>query len=193
MATLSEFLRDPDGTAPKQLHLIRLYGDPAEVLVFTDDVEQVLLHWVSDPSVKSFIECPGESCPLCFIGSSPQPNLLLPAYDLIRQRVGVLQIPCERGPGKLLSVLAPHIDGASTTDHFLVISREGRDYFVETIPMLEDGDRGESHIRTFLNHPEVGPLLRSALPQLSRQELARLESVHGRLKRRGAAEKFSHE
>src|SRR5262245_7155137 len=79
------------------LRELRLGSTPEIVMLFTRDHEEAKLHYINDPTLMTFVACPGRDCPLCFLRSNPAPFLLLPLLHVEAGEVKVLRISATRG------------------------------------------------------------------------------------------------
>ena len=57
MASLLDLLGDSDDQCPQPLEEVRLGDEPVMVMLFTDDVETVRLHYESDAAVRACRFC----------------------------------------------------------------------------------------------------------------------------------------
>ena len=166
--------------------LVRL-GERAPTLLqlFTADSDLVRLHYVDDPTTRSYVPCPGAACPLCFLGDAPEDNVLLPVVSFKLGSVGVLRVARTRSPHSLAVGLEPHLRDPDIADKVVEITRDGARYRVQARPLGEDADRNVSAIRAYQAARGRGLLLASALPQFSAVTLAELPSIRRQLDARG--------
>jgi hypothetical protein len=181
MASLIDYFESPDDTNSGLLRECRLGPDPVMVLLFTDEVEEVRLHYESDESVRSYFPCPGEGCPHCHLGSAPQDFLLVPVFSIERQAVEVLRVSRKRGPGSLGSHLLPHLRDPDISRKVLIISRNANRYRLEARPLAESADRGAEAIEAFSAALKGGLKLVSAFPLLTPADIAGVERVRRKL------------
>jgi hypothetical protein len=166
---------------PTQINELRLREEPATVLLFTDDADEARLHYEADDAIRSYIPCPGEGCPLCGLGNSPQRVFLLPVYNIETGAVEVLRIAAKRGPGSLGALLLPHLKGSHLADKLFLIGRNGMRYSVRTQPLAATADRGVSAIQAFLEARADGLSLVTAFPAMTAAEIADLDRVRRKL------------
>ncbi len=171
-----------DGDVPvRQIEELRLREQPAMVLLFSDEDEEVELHYVADESVKSYVVCPGSGCPECFLGSAPVVASLLPVFDLESRTVKVLRITLSRRQGSLGLELLPFLADPDVSNKALLISRTGPKYFVESRPLQPEADRGQTTIQSFIDSHENGIQLRAAFVSISAAALAETPSIRNKL------------
>lgn len=181
MPKLTNYFQGHQNGAPKSLQELRLGKEPSMVLLFTEEAEDVLLHYEKDEAVRSFVPCPGKDCPLCYVGSAPQKFLLLPVYNIETCRVEVLRIPTTRGPETLVASLLPLLKDPNISNKLFLLSRNIARYRVEIHDLSEDADRGIDAIQSFMEACGNGLKLVSAFPQWSAKELAGVERIRRKL------------
>jgi len=174
MPDLNAILNATDDNASLPLREVRLGKEPALVLLFTSDVDEVKLHFEEDETVRSYVPCPGDRCPRCFLGSAPGEFYLLPVVNIDSGEVEVLRISAGRGPGALLSLLRPHIQAPDPSQNVLSISRNGSRYRIESSKISEHADRGTRAIESFLAERSAGLQLVSVFPALTAVEMSEL-------------------
>ena len=123
MPNLLDYTENTDAGHESALNEHRLKKEPSMTILFTQECEEAKLHYESDEAIRSYIQCPGDHCPLCYIGSTPNTFLLLPIYCIETGEVEVLRISQKRGPGTLLGGLRPYLKDPDITDKLLMISR----------------------------------------------------------------------
>lgn len=164
---------------------IWLREDPVLLLLFTDDSDEVNLHFVDAKEVNTFVICPGTRCPLCFAGSAPQVHHLLPVYSIDDSAVRVIKVSNHRGPGALGPALHRLFADPKIADKVVILSHKGKKFQVQTRPLPSDCDHGESAIATFKAARENGLDLKSAFHSLTASELADIEKIHRKVKAMG--------
>ena len=184
MSRLLDFFSGADDTPQASLAELKLRQDPAMVLLFTDEVEDVALHFVNDPAVKSFVVCPGLGCPICHLGSAPERFALLPVYDAEARMVKVLRVAYTRRSGSLGLALIPHLADQAIANKVIFISRDSRDGWVSRVearPLQEHADRGEEAIAAFLKARGEGLKLLSAFVSMPVADLADIPAIRRKL------------
>jgi hypothetical protein len=183
VANLLDALPQADG--PEMLELVRLSKTPTLVQLFTADGAKVRLHYEEDETVRSYLPCPGDGCPLCYLGRAAEENFLLPAVSIKTGQVGVLRISLTRSPWSLAAGITPHLDSPDIADKVFEITRDGNRYRVQALPLGEDADRNERAIKGYLAACENGLRPSSALPEYTVAELAEVPSIRRLLNARG--------
>ena len=181
MSSFMSHFEGPDEHEQASLRECRLVPEPVMLLIFTDEVEDVSLHYESDDSIRSYLVCPGEGCPLCFLGSPPQAQILLPVFNVEAQAVQVLRVSKKRGPDSLGGNLVPHLNDPHISNKLLTLSRQSYRYRVESRELAENASRGTEAIAAFKTAFEAGLKLSSAFPQLGPSEIADIERVRRKL------------
>jgi len=180
---LDRFGGASDDQRPEALTAVRLGQKPTKVVLFTDQVEDVLLHYVNDPEVRGYLVCPGGECPLCRIGETPEHFSLLPAYNLAYRTIEALHISDNDAPTSLAIGLLPHLGPEHLRREFLAISRrEFGQYLVEAAPLQGDVSLVEAAIERFEASRAKGLELASAYRHMSAEELARVPSIREQLR-----------
>lgn len=178
---LLDYYSDAGDDAPSALSELRLGAEPALVLLFTAEYQEVKLHFVDDETVRSYIKCPGSGCPICYAGSAPTQAHLLPVFDVESGTVKVLRIPDNRRPNALAAKLLPHLKAENCSDKLILISRREANYSVEARPLGPDARRGEVEIKAFAERIENGLQLDGAFLAMTHTELAEVPKVAARL------------
>lgn len=137
---------------------IRIGAQPVRMLLFTDAIEQALLHWEDDPTARGFYHCPGAGCPACSLGEPPTNFYLLPAYAVALKGVGVLRVSEVEGPNRLATLLGPLLDDPELNRKLITIRRDGGRYTVDVAPVREGLDVGTAAIEDFLHAFDNGTI-----------------------------------
>jgi hypothetical protein len=175
--TFDEVFGGPEDSG-RALDELRISDEAAAVLLFTDTVEEALLHYETDESVRAYIRCPGTRCPLCLLGSRPKQYALMAVYDLAGRDVKVLKIPVARGPGRLASMLRPHLRDPDVANKVFLIARHGYTHNVTPQRLADGADRGAAVIKAFVN---AAPNLTSAFRAPTPEELADIPRIANKL------------
>jgi len=168
-------------SGPERLELVRIGATATMVQFFTRDGDRGRFHWEEDPTVSSYVLCPGIPCPLCFVHEAPTDAHLLPVLAVERKAVGVLMVSLARGPASLGAQLIPHLRDEGIQDKLFLLSRERAKYSVEVHPLGERADRCLGTIKAFTTARDAGLSLLTAFPNLSAQELADVPRVRAKL------------
>lgn len=172
---------EPADEAPR-LELVRLGPEPSMLLFFTTEAEPALLHFLKDDAVFSYVPCPGNECPVCYVASRARESVLMPVVNIESKRVEVLRVARSFGTDGLLMALRPHLrDDHAFADKLFLIRREGARFYVDVRPLGEHADRCEAAVGAFLRDNSEGLSLLSAFPSFTATELAEVESVRAKL------------
>ncbi len=166
---------------PERLEVVRIGATATMLMLFTSDADPARLHWEDDPTVKSYVPCPGAGCPLCFVHEAQTEYQLLPVLELEKKRVGVLMVSMARGPFSLAAQILPHLRDKEIQDKLILVSRDRGKYSVTVRPLGERADRCASAIQAFAQVREAGLRLVTAFPKLSAVELAEVPRVRAKL------------
>ena len=181
MGNLLEFMAGGGDGQPSQLQELRLGSDPAMVLLFTADTADVGMHFVDDPSVNSYVICPGKGCPVCHLGSAAVATMLLPVYEIGTRTIRVLRVPKRRQPGSLAACILPHVAGGKPSDRLLAITRNGAKYTVVAHDVAAAANRGEDVVRAFIAGTDTDAQLKSAFKLMTPEELADVPAIANKL------------
>lgn len=179
---------EEEGAANRDLCVITIGEDPRKLIPLSADGKLVELHYIADSRYRGYLLCNGPDCCLCKIGKSKKEFFLLPVYDLIEQRIGVLRIPVNRRPGSLASVLIPNLKKFVSDDQsasFLQVFKKNSYEYVSTIRELPSNIEVcadlvagfQSKVATL----GLGPVLLSAIEQISNAELREFPSIRREL------------
>jgi hypothetical protein len=187
MASLLDLARESSGDNSGALRELRISGEPAAVLIFTDDSEPCRMHWESDPLFRSYVVCPGEGCPLCFLGNAPQDFALLPVLNVESGEVEVVRISRRRGPGQLLDGLLPVLARQDLADQLILIQKHPTNhrYTVTCQALPPSASRHERAIAQFIEQREAGLSLSTAFCAPSVTELLEAPRIRAKIEHIG--------
>lgn len=169
------------GSDPDRLEVVRLGANPTLLMFFTREAEAARMHWEDDPTVRSYVPCPGNRCPLCYAHEAPTDFQLLPALEVEKKKVGVLMVSMARGPSSLAAQLLPHLRDQQVQDKLVLVSRDRSDYSVDVRPLGERADRCLGVIQAFVKARDAGLGLLTAFRTFSVVELAEVPRVRAKL------------
>lgn len=177
----------PTQTASTVLKRMRLGNDPIAFIPFTDEAEEVSLHYCQEVQIRDYIPCNGPGCVNCRIGRKPEARLLLPVFSVFDREVRVLPIPTRRTPEALWPQLEHALDQELRV--IVVVSKLGSVQFDVSLKALPpDFPDVSATIRNFCEASEAGRLsLDSVFPSLSDEELLLIPEFSERLKWIGAS------
>ena len=185
MPSLIEKVEGADFEPRSHITELRIGDEPVLIGLFTDDFEGVKLHYVDDDSVKSYVVCPGDSCPMCHLSYQAKDFYLLPAYDHDEREVKVMRISPSRGVASLLSVLMPFLRDTEIADKLVILRRQGYRYFGERRPIGGSADRGIDAIKRFVEARAGGLSLASAFAQMTVEDLRDVPKIRTKLELTG--------
>jgi len=95
---------DPDQPNPA-LTVLRIRTEPAYLSLFTDEGARVTTHFLERTETRAggYVHCLKQNCPACAAQIDRKQFVLLPVADLTDSGIKILQVPSEKGPGKLLT------------------------------------------------------------------------------------------
>jgi hypothetical protein len=181
MPELFDLLDDPTPDSPDQLRPLILREEPVLVIAFTTDVDEMRDHFEKDPTVNTYVACPGIGCPLCFLKAAATDVVLLPLLNLEDQEVQVLRVPKRYILGSLGSIIFPILRRPDLTDNTLALSRANRRYRVDVQPLADTADRCTEVIEEYLARRRNGLKLTDAVLHLTAQELADVPRIRRKL------------
>lgn len=168
------------------LEVVRLSADELPLVFFTDEGEQVALHYCHEPDIGSYVHCAEDGCVLCQIGRGRQERVLLPVYVPTASQVQVLSASTSLRPNALLPQLAEVL--AAEEPCVVFVRRERWQHFVSVRPFPPDADAGESAIKQFQARCESDAVqLGSVYPRLDNAQLKALPEIEQLLTLKGLA------
>lgn len=169
---------------------IVIRDEPVIVICFTSDVDEIALHYEKDPTVKGWIVCIGESCPYCALGAKASKFFLLPVYNREADAVEILRMAEQTGPGTLFSALQAHLATDDSTEHVLVITRDGNRYQTRRVALAKNAERGSTAIAHFKMRVDGGLKLASAFKSMNKAEIEAIPRVRAKLEALGLIEEI---
>lgn len=185
MKNLIEYYTGSDSGSRPALAELRLGPEPAMVMLFTAEADDVRLHYIDDDVVRAYVPCPGTGCPICYTGMRPWQFDLLPVLDIESSTVKVLRVRDDRRPEGLAGRLMPHLKDKDNVNKVILLRRDGAVYTVEARPLGSDAKRCEVEIKAFLDDVEKGLRLDSAFRHMTPEELADVPKIQKRLEALG--------
>ena len=158
------------------LEIVRLGSDEVAFIPFTEEGEEINLHYCLEIEIQGYVICNGNDCVLCKIGRKKEPRILLPVYLPVASCVGVLPVSTSLRPFSLL----PQISNVWKAKKPMVVfvTRQNAKYMVSTADVQKDVDGGESEIKKFLKAYNSGKLeLSSVFPKIDNEQLAGIEEI----------------
>lgn len=177
MPRLNEIGGDSTPNNSAVLRELYLRNEPAIVITFTDDVDEIAVHYEPDDANRGILHCLGAECPYCLIGAKPQRYYLIPVYNVETRAVEVLRVSPYVGPGTLLSVLKNHMSRPDAGSSSLVIILDQKKYSGASRPLDARADRGFDAIARFKAEIETGLTLGSVVRRLTRSEIEAIPRI----------------
>ena len=106
LVSLSDWAAETDLDQPNPpLTVLRIKTEPAYLSLFTDEGAGVITHYLerTETWAGGYVHCLKQDCPACAAQIDRKQFLLLPVADLTDSGIKILQVPSEKGPGKLLT------------------------------------------------------------------------------------------
>lgn len=178
-------LLDSPTNDPSPLVIIR--NDVVTFIPFTDEAEEVLLHWGKEPAIRGYFYCNRDDCVYCKIGREQIKAFLLPVYLPDISSIGYLFIRSGDRPYSLLPQIGYVLKSLDPNKPVVVLaSKQNSKYKLKTVELTEDMDSGEKNIHDFSNLQEEdgwkAPLLFSVR---SNEELLDIPEIANLLQYRG--------
>lgn len=167
-------LNEIAGDVPSQsttLNELYLRDEPVIVITFTDEADEMNLHFENDPSSRGWLQCIADGCPYCLMGSKPSKFFFMPVYNIETRRVEVLRVSPLKGPGALLSVLMNHIARPDAGNCTLVLVRNDKHYSGASKPLVPGTDNGRDVVARFKEAIASGLTIGSVVRRLTRAEI----------------------
>ncbi len=167
-----------------RLEAVRLGQDEVIVVPFSQEGKMVQVHYCQEPDIQGYVPCLGSGCILCKARRRLETRLLLPVYQPLEQRVGVLSISRSLRPRALWSQLGPVLKAEQP---MVVFIERDRDQFTVTAQELtDDMDGGEEIVAQFKADLEAGTVdLASVYPVRTNEQLREVPEIANRLRLRG--------
>lgn len=181
MTNILEFLGAAGSDSPAGLREVRLSGEPATVIAFTPDGEDVMLHYESSDEVRGYLVCPGVGCPLCYLGSQPAKHILLPVYNIETASIEFLRVPLRFAVGSLGSAIVTILKRTDLLTSVVTIRRVQTRYEATVSPLPQGVDNGRAAINAFIDAHTNGLKLSSAFQQPTAVEIASFDRVRRKL------------
>lgn len=186
-------LVDEESIAPQtgMLEALRLGQDTVFISVFTDQGLVVKRHFLEATTTYSrgYYACLGTNCPACRAGITANEVLRLPVVDRLTAGIKLMDIPTQRGPGKLLTELKPALQASDPEKIVLQITRDAKFvYHVMHQAQNETDPQVVSNVQAFAERMKADDVdLMSGLAVLSDDEMRLHEVIARRLSLAGGA------
>jgi hypothetical protein len=184
-------LADEPNTAEdaSSLETLRLGQDTTFLSVFTHQGLVVKRHYLdaTESYNPGYYACLGEQCPACRAGIKANEVLRLPVVDRLTARIKLLDVPTQRGPGKLLTELQPALKASEPETFVVQITRNANYVYNVTLQAQSEADpEVAGRVQAFAGQMEAGDIdLMSGLQVLSAEEMRAHETIARRLKLAG--------
>lgn len=185
MPKASDLFRGAVDDNPLVLKTVAIRGEPVMLRLFTDEYEDVSLHYENDDAVRGYLVCPGRGCPLCHLGNAPQLSHLFAVYNFETRAVEVLRVPASLGPGSLFSQLRPLFMDPGVADKLVTIAGAKGVYAVRSRELAATVDRGTAAITAYVDAAKAGLKLRSAFAVMTAKDLACVARIRVKLEALG--------
>ena len=168
----------------RPLELIRVDGSDTAVTPFTPDGVQMAAHYVDEPELHGYVPCNridppdvnNPPCMLCQAGKKREERVLLPVYQPLAKKIGVLSMSYAKHPHALLPQLQGVLTAKKPTAVF--IRREREKYFLRTAAVTEQMDAGEHVIAAFEQAKATGQVdLACVYPPRTNDELRQIPGI----------------
>jgi hypothetical protein len=189
-ASLVQLHRELAGeTGGQSPEVFRVDQQVREFVTFTDEFEEVNLHFVDDPDVNGYVHCNTNGkkgdCTLCVVENKLETRYLLPVYDPRSGAVAVLPISPSCRPNALLPQLVAVLE--KNRPQVVFLKRENAKYTLRTADLEEGMEDGAAAVAAFNTQYESSAVkLTDVYLRLPNDHLARLPSLVKSLKYRGA-------
>lgn len=168
------------------LETLRLGQDTTFLSVFTHQGLVVKRHYLeaTDSFAGGYSACLGEQCPACRAGIKANEVLRLPVVDRLTARIKLLDVPTQRGPGKLLTELQPALKAADPETFVVQVIRDAKYVYHVTLQAQGEADPEiAGRVQAFADQMEAGEVdLMSGLQVLTADEMRVHETIAQRLK-----------
>jgi hypothetical protein len=176
LPTLDDFLPDSaDATGGGDLEVLRLGESPTLVAVFTQVIGEARTHYVEGANLRAEIRCNlgrEARCLLCDLRRPRARRAILPVFDVSSSQIMALLVSDNRQPNALGPQLRAQFRAGGLDKRFLLLSRSGNRFTVQSVPAKEGHDMGETIIGPFGERVRNGQvMLERAIPAYPNGEL----------------------
>jgi hypothetical protein len=176
LPTLDDFLPDsPDATGGGDLEVLRLGESPTLVAVFTQVIGEAPTHYVEGANLRAEVHCNlGREgrCLLCDLRRPRTRRAILPIYEVSSCLIKAMLISDSRHSHALGPQLRAQLRAGGLDKRFLLLTRSGNRFTVQSVPAKEGHDMGESVVGPFAERLSNGRVeLRRAIPTYPNAEL----------------------
>jgi hypothetical protein len=187
LVSLTDLATESDKHEP--LTVLTTRAEPVYVSLFTDQSLRVITHYLERAETWSggLVDCLGKDCPACSALVERKPFGLLPVADLTDGRIKILQVPAEKGPGRLLTELVKVLSLPNRANIVTKISRISyHQYVVAAHREAALNPDVAAAIKRFIEELEAGLVdLRSVITTMPASEMAQHERIARRLELEG--------
>jgi hypothetical protein len=174
--TLDDFLPDaPEATGGGELEVLRLSEAPTLVAAFTKAIAEAETHYVDGANLRAEVHCNlGREgrCLLCDVRRPRTHRAILPVYDVSSTQIKALLITDNRQPHALGPQLKAQLRTGDLDKRFLMLTRSGNKFSVQSVPAKEGHDMGEAVVGPFAERLARGQVtLDRAIPVYPNAEL----------------------
>jgi hypothetical protein len=135
----------------KTLERLRIGETEIAFVPFSKETLSVDLHYCKESQISDYVQCNGDGCVLCRIGKSKTNRYLMPVYDPISKRIGILPVGDSFRPYALLPQLIP-ILGMEKPQVVFVSRSADHKHKVTSVDLGPDTDSGEKIIQQYLEN-----------------------------------------
>ena len=176
MKTFDDFLPDaPEATGGGELEVLRLSEAPTLVAAFTKAIAEAETHYVDGANLRAEVHCNlGREgrCLLCDVRRPRTHRAILPVYDVSSTQIKALLISDNRQPHALGPQLKAQLRTGDLDKRFLMLTRSGNKFSVQSVPAKEGHDMGEAVVGPFAERLAKGQVtLDRAIPVYPNAEL----------------------
>lgn len=168
--------------ATSTLKSVDLKNSSAELTFFTPTAEKAFFHYLNG---YGYIQCNGQSCPMCRAQIKLDQRYLFPVFDHIEGEIKVLAVPPSEKPKSLFPQIKPHITKGG---QLVSITKNGFNYDVNATALPEYATIDQDKIEAFSHAFDSGELRLSDIYRiLTDDELLEIPEIERRLRFKGVA------
>jgi hypothetical protein len=170
------------------LTLVELNGNEQLLAPFTTGRQEVWVHYRDAEPHRGYLQCVGDTCPLCRLRNKRTKMCLYPVYDPVKRAVRLLPVSENERPGALLPALRMVLERVMNGERLLIgVCKADRTQFtIESYNWTTSLKEADERINTFKDAVKNGTAtIGNLYMRLTVNELAALPDIAESLRLKG--------